>query len=118
MSAPTPPTDPRRSDHLLEYFKHHAREIIAYIILIVGILLLFVNSIWGGILVGLIAGIYFGDDVISLITHWKSGLGATQATRQLIGAGVAIAFFICAPAIFLGAALAIGLKQLFIGQNL
>ena len=46
MSAPTPPpTDPRRPDHLLEYFKNHTREIITYIILIVGILLLFVSYI-------------------------------------------------------------------------
>lgn len=69
-------------------------------------------------MVGLIGGIYFGDDIINFITHWKSGLGANHATRQLIGVGVAIAFFICAPAIFLGAAISLGIKQLFIGQGL
>jgi hypothetical protein len=118
MSSPTPPpSDPRRSDHLLEYFKTHAREIVAYIILILGIMLLFVNFFWGGVLVGIIAGIYFGDDAINFITHWKAGMDPSHAARQVIGAGVALAFFICAPAIFLGAAIAIGIKQLFLGQS-
>jgi hypothetical protein len=112
-----PPNEPRRSDHLVEYLKTHTREIIAYILLILGILLLFVDPIWGGLLVGLVGGVYFGDSIVRYFSQWKAGGTAEQATRNLIGAGVAVAFFISAPAIFLGAAIAIGIKQLFVSQS-
>lgn len=117
-SSSPPPRAPRRQDYLLEYLKSHPREVIAYVLLILGIILLFFQPVIGGILVGLVAGIYFADDIIAYITDWKIGEDAYQFNRHLVWAGVALAFFISAPAIFLGAAIAVGIKQLFVGPGI
>lgn len=109
------------TEGLLDYFKNHSRETISYILLILGILLLFYEPVYGGLLVGIIAGIYFGDELIHYIKNWKTSINSqnryAEVARHLISAGVAIAFFISAPAIFLGAAISIGIKQLFIVQD-
>jgi hypothetical protein len=108
-------------DDLLSYFKNHARETISYILMILGLLLLFYLPLYGGLLVGIVGGIYFGDEIVNYIKNWKTSIDSknrySDVARQLILAGLAIAFFICAPAIFLGAALSIGIKQLFVGQD-
>lgn len=105
-------------DDLLTYFQNHMRETIAYVLLLVGILLLFFYNVYGGIIVGIIAGIYFGDDIINRISQAKNDIAQSKGIpHHLIAAGIAVAFFIEAPAIFLGAAIAIGVKQLFIGPE-
>ena len=68
-------------------------------------------------MIGLVVGIYFSDEIVSYITEWKMRASPYQFTKHVIGISAAIAFFISAPAIFLGAAIAIGIKQLFIGQS-
>lgn len=116
-----PSTIPPAKGELLDYFKNHSRETISYILLIIGILLLFTEPVYGGLIVGIVAGIYFGDAVISFIKNWKAAIVSrnnySEVARHLILGGLAIAFFISAPAIFLGAAVSIGIKQLFIGQE-
>lgn len=116
MSTPEKP--PKKiensTDNLIGYFKHHLRETISYIILILGIITLFFDQYIGGIIVGLIAGIYFGDEVVNYLKSWNVDKDSKAIARHFISAGVAIAFLISAPAIFLGAAIAIGIKQLFI----
>lgn len=105
-------------DSLMDYFKNHARETVSYILLITGILLMTYWPFYGGILVGLVAGIYFGDDIVKYIKNWKTSLipsgSYSLIARQIVLLGIAIAFLISAPAIFLGAAISIGIKQLFI----
>lgn len=111
------------TEDLLDYFKNHSRETISYILLILGILFLFYEplAVYGGLLVGVVAGIYFGDELVNYITNWKTSINSSnryvEVARHLIFSGLAIAFFISAPAIFLGAAISIGIKQLFIGQD-
>lgn len=127
MSTPSSSSDPeqhdpqkkenKNTDNLIDYFKTHARETTAYILLVLGILLLFFNPLIGGILVGIITGIYFGDEILDYILNWKKRSQNQGIARHLISAGIALAFFISAPAIFLGAAIAIGIKQLFVGPT-
>jgi hypothetical protein len=116
---PNIPPEPKKhdTDHLLGYFQQNSREIIAYVLLILGIILLFFDALYGGILVGLVAGIYFGEELIDYFVRWNEGMHKHGVARYLICAGVAVAFFISAPAIFLGAAVAVGLRQLFVEQK-
>jgi hypothetical protein len=73
------------------------------------------------LLVGIVAGIYFGNEIVSYIKNWKTTINSqaryAEVARNIILAGVALAFLIVAPAIFLGAAIAIGIKELFIGEH-
>lgn len=111
---------PAKGD-LLNYFKTHSRETIAYVLLVLGLLLLFSEPVYGGLIVGIVAGIYFGDEIIDYIKNWKTNINSRdnypEVARHLILGGLAIAFFISAPAIFLGAAISLGIKQMFIGQE-
>lgn len=100
-------------DNLLDYCKTNLRDMIAYALLIIGILILFFEPIVGGLLVGLVFGIYFGNEVIAYLTHWKEGIHYQRVAKHIIIAGLAIAFFISAPAIFIGTAIAMAIKQLF-----
>lgn len=106
---------------LINYFKTHSRETIAYILLVVGILLLFSEPVYGGLIVGIVAGIYFGNEIIDYLKTWKTSINSRnnypEVARHLILGGLVIAFFISAPAIFLGCAISIGIKEMFVGQE-
>jgi hypothetical protein len=127
---PAPTNDPKNPENrpmkedLMDYFKNHSRETLSYVLLILGILLLLFEApayYYGGLIVGIVAGIYFGDEIIAYIKTWKTSINAqnryADVARHLIIAGLALAFFISAPAIFLGAAISIAIKHLFLGQQ-
>lgn len=113
-----PPENHPKRETLLDYFKHHSRETVSYILLVLGILLLFYDSVYGGLVVGVVAGIYFGDELVTYIKNWKNSMNSqddyAEVVRHFVLVGLAIAFFISAPPIFLGAAISIGIKQLLI----
>ena len=108
------------TDGVLAYFKNNLRETISFVLLIVGILLMPFEPIYGGTLVGLIAGIYFGDDIILFIKNWKNAsccrCDSPEGARRVVGLGVAITILITTPAIYLGIAISVGIKQLFASQ--
>ncbi|MEI8365194.1 MAG: hypothetical protein WCF65_02140 [Parachlamydiaceae bacterium] len=105
------------ADSVLDYFKSHMRETASYILLIVGILLLFFDPLYGGLIIGVVSGIYFGDDIVCYIKRWRKEACAScnnqQIAHHVICLGLALAFFIAAPAIYIGAAIAIAIQQLF-----
>jgi len=112
------PEDPySKNDNFGYYLKQNSKETIIYILLVLGIVLLFYNPLYGGVLVGIVTGAYYGDDIVIYISNWQATLASHGLARHLITAGIAIAFLISAPAIFLGAALVIGIRHLFIGQH-
>lgn len=131
MSTPSPQNEqkgqknsPQKSagsnkEDLIDYFKTHIRESISYIILILGIILLFFDRLYGGLLVGIVTGVYFGDDIVNYIKTLKQTFdklsSSSDIAKHLITLGIAFAFLIAAPGIFLGAAIAIAIKMLFVG---
>lgn len=112
------PSTPNKED-LIEYFKTHIRESISYIILILGIILLFFDRLYGGLLVGIVTGVYFGDDIVNYIKSMKNSFdkltSSPDIAKHLITLGIALAFLISAPGVFLGAAIAIAIKLMFVG---
>lgn len=97
-------------DALYHYAQENTRDTIAYIVLIVGILLIFFKPFWGGLLVGIVVGIYFYNEILAILMDMNGFIEAQGMVRSLILGGIAIAFFISAPMIFIGAALAVGVK--------
>lgn len=107
----TPP--PKKEDSILDYLKANVRETICYILLVLGILLIYFEPLYGGLLVGIVGGIYFGDEIMDFFKYWKDFLDKEGIAKCLVLTGLALAFFIAAPAIFVGIAIAIAIKQIF-----
>lgn len=97
-------------DAVYQYAQGNTRDTIAYIVLIIGILLLFFKPFWGGVLVGAVVGIYFYNEIIGVIKDFNGFVEAQGMVRSLVLGGVALSFFISAPMIFIGAAFAAGVK--------
>lgn len=92
-----------RVEGLLNYAKSNTRDTIAYITLIIGIILLFFHPHLGASLIGLIAGLYFSEEIIYLIQHFKEFIEEQGLVRVLILAALLLGIFISVPFIFFGA---------------
>ncbi len=99
-------------DTLYNYAQGNTRDTIAYVLLILGIILLFFTPFWGGILVGLVLGLYFYDELISVVKDVNGLIDDQGMVRSLVLGASVLAFFIAAPGIFFGAAIAVGIKHL------
>lgn len=108
--------DKIRSNEQLDKLVGHAtsqtRDTISYILLIIGIVLLFFYPYYGGFLVGLIAGFYFSGELLALLFSFNAFLDEEGIVKSLIGGGLLLALFISAPAIFIGIAIAVAIRQI------
>jgi len=101
-----------RIEDLYSYARSNTADTIAYVAIILGILILFFNPFWGGIIIGVVAGLYFSKEVMTPIRRFDNFVEEQGMVRTLILGGLAVGLFIEAPWIFIGAAVAVGLKQL------
>lgn len=101
-----------RKEDVVDYAKNNTTDTIAYGLLLLGIILLLFAPHLGQVLVGAVAGYYFGDEVFHFIKHLRIHIDEQPIVRSLIFAGVCLALFIEAPLIFITAILIAGLKQL------
>src|SRR5437868_7544596 len=64
-------TKNEKIEGLYSYAKSNTMDTVAYVFLIVGLVLLFFQPIYGGALIGIVTGIYFSDEITMLIRHLK-----------------------------------------------
>lgn len=101
-----------KQEGLFTYAKSNTRDTIAYILLIVGLILLFFAPFYGGILIGIVIGLYFANEILAVVTNINDFIDRQGVVRSLILGALALAFFIAAPAIFIGAAVTVLVKFL------
>ena len=89
----------------------NTRDIVAYILLVLGIILLFVEHIYGGLLIGVVLGVYFAKEVIEFINNIELFIEKQGLARSLILGGGLLALLISVPAIFVGAAVVVVLRM-------
>jgi membrane-bound ClpP family serine protease len=99
-------------DSLYKYAQDNTRDTVAYILLILGIILLFFKHLWGGALIGIIVGIYLYDEIMAIVQNLNGFIEEQGMVRSLVLAGVVLGFFISAPMIFIGGAVGLGIKHL------
>lgn len=97
---------------IVNYTKTHKRDTIAYALLVVGVILLFLEPVYGGLLIGIVASIYFSQDLWNWIVSLRSQSEHQGMAKILIFTITAIALFINAPAIFIGFAIGALLQKL------
>jgi len=102
---------------VMSFAKSNTKDTVAYVLLFVGILLLFFQPFWGGLIIGAIGGLYFADPIIHWARNFQEYLEREGLVKVLILTCVALGFLIVAPAFFLGAAGAIGVKFILIGES-
>lgn len=95
----------------------NTRDSIAYVILIIGIILLFFHAFYGGLLIGIISGFYFSSELIAFIKSANQLIDEQGIVRSLIAGGVLLAFLISAPAIFIGMIIAIAIRQILFPEK-
>ncbi len=109
----------KKHEHVQKVYtfaKTNTRDTLAYVALFIGIILLFFQAFWGGLIIGAVAGFYFADTVIHWLRNFNEYLETEGVVKVIILTGVAIGFFIGAPAYCLGAVAAIGIKFLLFGE--
>ena len=100
-------------EEIYNYASSNTRDMIAYVLLLVGLILLLVEPSWyGETLIGVIFGLYFGQEIYQWAIHYKDFVEEQGFVKNLILCGTLLAFFIEAPFIFIGACVAIGIRQL------
>lgn len=105
------PTNKRKEnlDNFYDYARTNPRDIVCYILMILGIILMFFN-VGGGLLIGLVVGLYFNKEIVFMIKNYEGFIDTQGLVRSLIIFGTLLAFFIAAPTIFIGAAVMVALK--------
>src|ERR1700733_6065824 len=100
-------------EEIYNYATNNIRDTIAYVLMATGLILMFFEPPWyGSTLVGVIFGLYFGPDIYSFIKNNQKFMDSQGTVRTLILGGLILGFFIAAPFIFIGAAVAVVLRQL------
>lgn len=99
-------------EELYKYAKSNTGDTIAYVAMILGILILFFEPFYGGLLIGFIAGLYFSEEIARPLRKLEESIEELGMVRSLVLGGFLLGLFIEAPMIFIGLAIAVGLKQL------
>lgn len=102
---------------LYHYAKHNTRDTIAYILLLAGLLLMFYEPWYGGILVGLIFGLYYSKELMDFFNNIEHFANEQGMVKSLILGGLLVAFLISAPFIYIGIAFALALRYLLISPE-
>ena len=101
-------------DTLYSYAKSNTLDTAAYIAMILGIVWLFFNSFWGGLLVGTVFGFYYADEISLFLKNANTLIEENGMVRSLVLGGLLLSFLIMAPGILIGTAVIVALKQLLL----
>jgi|GEM_PF-1102218 len=104
-------------DQLYSFTKTHTRDAIAYVILIAGIIISLFNGVWGGTLIGIIAGIYFSSEIVYSLKNFRFFIDKEGVFKTFILGGVFFGLFLARPMLFIGIAAALGIKTLLLGEE-
>lgn len=97
----------------LNYAKTNTKDVLAYVILILGVVLLFFERFSGELLIGVIFGLYYAVEIQALFRNFNEFIEEQGIVRGIVLGVVTIALFISAPGIFIGTILAVIIRYLF-----
>lgn len=105
-------------EEIYNYATTNVRDTIAYILLLIGLLLMLVESSgYGAAIVGIIFGLYFGSEIIHFWNNYKQFTQEQGLVRSIILGGTLIALFISAPFLFIGAGIAVAIRMMMWDKN-
>ena len=112
--------DKNENDHakekvkgLMDFVKTNPKDVVAFLILIAGVILLFFERFSGELLLGVVFGLYYSQEIQALLTHFNEFIEEQGVVRGIVLGVTALALFIAAPGVFIGALLAVIVRYLF-----
>ncbi len=122
MVDPTRKKGPQEDLFSKEGFMHFVKEnkwdTFAYLVLFLGLLITVIfDRFIGGMLVGLILGIYFSQDVREKFSFFKEYLDQHGIFRSFVLVAALIAIFIASPGLCIGTAIGAFIRP-YLGENI
>ncbi len=112
--------DVRRNEkmrHFQQNINLNTRDTIAYILMLIGLILLFSEAAWyGATILGVIFGLYFGTEIHLFFRDYQLLIEREGLVRSLVFAGTLLAIFIASPFLLIGALVAVLIRQVLL-QN-
>ncbi len=105
----------QKVESLVSYAKTNTVDTIAYILAILGIVLILFNSFYGAVIIGLVAGYYYSAELVAVAKNVNQTIHEMGIPKSLILGSVLVALFILAPGLFIGAAVAAALTHVIKG---
>lgn len=111
-----------KSQNKIEDFYQYAGSdkgpTITYILLGLGLLtLLFLNSLLGELIIGMVAGYYFSSDIVYYIRNLGQMIGSLNQLRPVVLATTLFTLFLVAPGVFIGAVIVAIFKEVIAGPR-
>lgn len=97
-------------NEIINYAQNNTQDTIAYVLLLFGVIWMFFQGFYGGVLVGLIVGFYFFKELIQFVRGLNHYIEEQGLAKSIILGGGLFALFVMAPGIFVGTAIMVGLK--------
>ncbi len=104
-------------DGVFNFAKSNTKDTLAYILLIIGIILMFFEPQWGGLLIGLITGLYFSDEIIYIVKNFNGLIEEQGLVRILVLAALFVTVFILLPFLFLGMLVGVLAMKIILPNN-
>jgi hypothetical protein len=95
---------------LYKYGKTNPQDLIAYILMAIGLLLIFFIPFVGGLLVGIVGAFYFVDTLLRYALHTRQYVARLGTLRSLMAGGVFLGLLLTTPGIIIGAAIVVTVK--------
>ncbi|MBA3722484.1 MAG: hypothetical protein H0W88_08795 [Parachlamydiaceae bacterium] len=99
------------------YAQSNKEQSITYILLALGVILIFLTPFVGGLILGAIAGYHFAQQIFFYLSHLNQIIDGQDQLRYIVLTAVLIGLFIAAPGIFIGAIISAIFTQLILRKN-
>ncbi len=106
---------PVQYDALTEYIKRNPKDVIAYVLMIISLIMLLFGSYTdsANLIIGLIFGLYFSEELAFLVTNVKDFIEEYNLVKALVCGGTILALCLQVPLFFLGVAIITTIRVLW-----
>lgn len=99
-------------EEVVNYASSNTRDIVAYALLVAGLLLMLTESArYGATLIGVIFGLYFSEQIVAFLKNFRNLTDQIGMVHSLVLAATLLALFIASPFIFIGAMVALAVRE-------
>lgn len=113
--GPTTPKSTISQHGFFHFINENKWEIASYVLLIFGLFVSFANQFFGGLLVGLVLGIYFSQEIVDKASSFKHFIDREGIFRGFIIVAAILALLILAAGLLIGTAIGAWVRP-FLGK--